>query len=155
MIKAAKAIASCGIGYIGKGSGSIAAAVYCLGWLFIAGYTGPVWSMVFALAILVSGTWAAGRVETAWGHDSSRVVIDEIAGMMITLAWAPISFNCALAGFVLFRFFDILKPLGIKTAEKLPGGWGVMGDDILAGIYSFALLRLLIFIAETKFPGLI
>lgn len=147
MIKAAKAIATCGIGYMGKGGGSVAAAAYCVVWLLVADNISTVWSIVLALAILFLGTWSSYKVESGWGHDSSKVVIDEVAGMMITLLWAPVDIKYALVGFILFRFFDILKPLGIKSAERLPGGWGVMADDVLAGIYSFAILRLVI---ETK-----
>ncbi|MGN6291919.1 MAG: phosphatidylglycerophosphatase A family protein [Chitinophagaceae bacterium] len=147
MIKAAKAIATCGIGYMGKGGGSVAAAAYCVVWLLIAENISTVWSIVLALAILFLGTWSSYKVESEWGHDSSKVVIDEVAGMMITLLWVPVDIKYALVGFILFRFFDILKPLGIKSAERLPGGWGVMADDVLAGIYAFALLRLVI---ETK-----
>lgn len=147
MIKAAKAIATCGIGYMGKGGGSVAAAAYCVVWLLVAENISTVWSIVLALAILFLGTWSSYKVESGWGHDSSKVVIDEVAGMMITLLWAPVDIKYALVGFILFRFFDILKPLGIKSAERLPGGWGVMADDVLAGIYSFAVLRLVI---ETK-----
>ncbi len=147
MIKAARAIATCGIGYMGKGGGSVAAAAYCVVWLLVAENISTVWSIVLALAILFLGTWSSYKVESGWGHDSSKVVIDEVAGMMITLLWAPVDFKYALAGFILFRFFDILKPLGIKSAERLPGGWGVMADDVLAGVYAFALLRLVI---ETK-----
>lgn len=147
MIKAARAIATCGIGYMGKGGGSVAAAAYCVVWLLVAENISTVWSIVLALAILFLGTWSSYKVENGWGHDSSKVVIDEVAGMMITLLWAPVNFKYALAGFILFRFFDILKPLGIKSAERLPGGWGVMADDVLAGVYAFALLRLVI---ETK-----
>lgn len=147
MIKAARAIATCGIGYMGKGGGSVAAAAYCVVWLLVAENISTVWSIVLALAILFLGTWSSYKVESGWGHDSSKVVIDEVAGMMITLLWAPVNLKYALAGFILFRFFDILKPLGIKSAERLPGGWGVMADDVLAGVYAFALLRLVI---ETK-----
>jgi phosphatidylglycerophosphatase A len=147
MIKAAKAIATCGIGYMGKGGGSVAAAAYCIVWLLTAGYITTVWSIVLILAILFLGTWSSGKVEHIWGHDSSKVVIDEVAGMMITLLWVPADIKYVLIGFILFRFFDILKPLGIKSAERLPGGWGVMADDVLAGLYSFAILRLVI---ETK-----
>jgi len=147
MIKAAKAIATCGIGYMGKGGGSVAAAAYCVVWLLVAENISTVWSIVLALAILFLGIWSSYKVESGWGHDSSKVVIDEVAGMMISLLWAPVDIKYALVGLILFRFFDILKPLGIKSAERLPGGWGVMADDVLAGIYSFAILRLVI---ETK-----
>ena len=155
MIKLAKAIATCGIGYMGKGGGSVAAAAYCVVWLLIAGNTTTVWSIVLALAILLLGVWSSNNVESAWGHDSSKVVVDEVAGMMITLAWAPVELIYAVIGFVLFRFFDILKPLGIRKAEDLPGGWGVMSDDVLAGVYAFIVLQVVIYLADGKLSGLI
>ena len=141
MINAAKAIATCGIGYIGKGGGSVAAAVYCAVWLVAVDNINTVWSIVLVLTILFLGTWSSDKVEHIWGHDSSKVVIDEVAGMMITLLWVPADIKYVLIGFILFRFFDILKPLGIKSAERLPGGWGVMADDVLAGIYTNILLQ--------------
>ena len=73
------------------------------------------------------------------------MVIDEVAGMAITLLFIPPTWQNIVAGFILFRFFDILKPLGIKRMEKMKNGWGIMLDDILAGIYSTIVLHLLIF----------
>ena len=71
----------------------------------------------------------------------SRVVVDEMVGVWISLLAAPAGHVWyGLAAFMLFRFFDILKPLGIRRMEKLPGGWGVMMDDILSGVYGFILL---------------
>lgn len=76
--------------------------------------------------------------EPYWGEDPSRVVVDEMVGVWITLLAAPAGHVWyGLAAFVLFRFFDILKPLGIRRMEKLPGGVGVMMDDVLAGVYGF------------------
>lgn len=85
---------------------------------------------------------SADRVEEIWGKDHNRVVIDEVAGMCITLLFVPLKWQYTLIGLVLFRFFDILKPFGIRKLEKLPGGWGVMADDVLAGIYANIILQL-------------
>ena len=135
-----------GIGYIGKGAGSVSAAAACLVWYVLqAGYLLPsVLSIWITLLITILGIWTAGKVEVLWGKDSSRVVIDEIAGMCITLLFVPVSLQYIITGFVLFRFFDIVKPLFISRLESLPAGWGVMGDDVLAGIYSNVVLQLLI-----------
>lgn len=89
------------------------------------------------------GIPAATAVETIWGEDPSRVVIDEMVGVWIPLLAVPDSsfmYLYALAAFVLFRLFDIFKPLGIRKMERFKGGVGIMMDDILAGIYSFILL---------------
>lgn len=105
---------------------------------------GYAWQAVLMAVLLAAGVWSATRMETVWEHDSSRIVIDEVAGMMITLVFLPHTPAVIITGCVLFRFFDILKPLGIGRAELLPRGWGVMGDDVLAGIYSQVLLRVLV-----------
>ena len=135
-----------GIGYIGKGAGTVSAGAACILWyLFQAGFILPsAFCIWITLLITILGIWTAGKVELLWGKDSNRVVIDEIAGMCITLLFVPVTIPYILTGFVLFRFFDIVKPLYIKRLELLPGGWGVMADDILAGIYSNILLQLLI-----------
>lgn len=88
------------------------------------------------------GIMSADRVEEIWGKDHNRVVIDEVAGMCITLLFVPLKWQYTLIGLVLFRFFDILKPFGIRKLEELPGGWGVMADDVLAGIYANIILQL-------------
>jgi phosphatidylglycerophosphatase A len=94
--------------------------------------------------VLVAGTWSAGKVEAEWGKDSSKVVIDEVAGMCITLIGIPVRWQYVGIGLVLFRVFDIAKPLYIRRMEKLKGGWGVMLDDVLAGIYSNVVLQLIV-----------
>jgi phosphatidylglycerophosphatase A len=76
------------------------------------------------------------------GKDSYRVVIDEVAGMWVSLLFVPITTPTLVAGLVLFRFFDITKPLYIRRMEKLPGGVGVMMDDVLAGVYTNILLQI-------------
>ncbi len=90
---------------------------------------------------------SADRVEEIWGKDHNRVVIDEVAGMCITLLLIPLKSQYTLTGLILFRFFDILKPFGIRKLESLPGGWGVMADDVLAGIYSNIILQLIVVLA--------
>lgn len=140
-----KAIASVlGIGYL-RGGGTVAAAACCLGlYLARAGgpTTGPGPAGLLTAGLLALGTLAAQRVEPAWGKDSARVVVDEVAGMWVSLLGISITAPRLAAGLVLFRFFDIVKPLYIRNMEKLPGGVGVMMDDVLAGLYANALLHL-------------
>jgi len=80
-------------------------------------------------------------VEAFWGKDNQKVVIDEVARMCISLLMVPLSIPYVVAGLILFRIFDITKPLYIRRAERLPGGWGVMLDDVLAGICANVLLQ--------------
>ncbi|MEL6867415.1 MAG: phosphatidylglycerophosphatase A, partial [Bacteroidota bacterium] len=77
--------------------------------------------------------------------DPSKVVIDEMAGMWISLLWLPFSPLLLLLAFLLFRAFDIGKPFYIRQMEKLPSGWGIMMDDVLAGVYTNLLLQIGLF----------
>ena len=140
-------ISTClGIGYTPKGGGTIAAIATCIAW-YLAGMGGNeslFIEVVTTAVILILGTWSAGKVESEWGKDSSKVVIDEVAGMCITLLAVPVRWQYVLIGLALFRAFDIIKPLYIRRMEKLNGGWGVMLDDVLAGIYSNLVLQLIV-----------
>ncbi|MGH9417070.1 MAG: phosphatidylglycerophosphatase A family protein [Terriglobales bacterium] len=100
---------------------------------------------VITAALFVLGGFCASTSERLLGHtDPRNVVIDELAGQLLTFVFlAPINWRVALAGFVLFRLFDILKPLGIRHLERLPAGWGIMADDLLAGFYAALVLWLL------------
>jgi len=79
------------------------------------------------------------------GKRELGLVIDEVAGMCISLLWLPVNWKYVLMALVLFRFFDILKPLFIRRMEKLKGGWGVMMDDVLAGVYANVLAQFVIY----------
>ncbi|MEO5651107.1 MAG: phosphatidylglycerophosphatase A [Ginsengibacter sp.] len=129
-----------GIGYLPKGGGSVAAAVYCLIWILIPSPPSGL-EILWLVLVLILGTWSAGKVEKIWGVDSGKVVVDEVAGMMISLLFIPVEIKYVVFAFIVFRFFDILKPLGIRKLEKLPSGWGVMADDVLSGVYTWALLK--------------
>lgn len=100
------------------------------------------------LVITAVGTWAATQAEHEYGHDGSPIVIDEVAGMLVTFggAWtvsgSPWLFF--LTGFLLFRLFDILKPFPVGRLQNLPRGYGVMADDLLAGVYANLVLRVLV-----------
>jgi len=137
-----------GIGYI-KGGGTIA-SVFCCVFLYYTracGINVPWVSILIALAILVTGVYSADKVEPYWGKDNYRIVIDEIAGMYITMMFIPLSVSTLIVGFIFFRLFDILKPFYIRKLEKLPGGVGVMMDDVLAGFYSNLVLQVAIFVS--------
>jgi phosphatidylglycerophosphatase A len=96
------------------------------------------------LLVTLVGVWAAGRAEARWGKDPGRVNWDEVAGMMVSLLFLPRSVTVFIMAFILFRFFDILKPPPVNTAEKLPGGWGIMADDLMAGLYTNIIMQLVV-----------
>lgn len=138
-----------GIGYVGKGGGTVAALVYCTIWFLLpAGYEKNNWQVIITILIIILGTWSSGAVDSLWGKDSSKVVIDEVAGMAIALLYVPQNLWYTIISLVAFRFFDIVKPLGVRKAEILPKGWGVMADDVLAGLYALAVIQSWILIAN-------
>lgn len=147
MIKFHKISASVfGTGFA-KGGGTYASILTCLVWYAVQHNSSePRIFLQLIVTILVTalGVWNGNKVERDWGKDSSKVVIDEVAGMCVSLVAIPVTMSYTLAGLVLFRFFDIVKPLFIRRMEKLAGGWGVMADDILAGIYANLLLQIVV-----------
>lgn len=144
MIKLSKIIATvCGIGLIKKGGGTIASIVYCIIWLLAPDFTPGLQSLLLLL-VLITGVWSSAVVEKIWGQDNFKIVIDEVAGMMIALLFVPVKIEYVITSLILFRFFDILKPLGIKKMEKLSSGWGVMADDVLSGIYALVIMQTVI-----------
>ena len=97
-------------------------------------------------AVFLTGVWASGRVESYYGHDPACVVIDEMVGMGITLLLIPKTVYLIFAGFLLFRFFDITKWLGANRMQRLKGGWGVMMDDVVAGVWSNLVLQVIVWL---------
>jgi phosphatidylglycerophosphatase A len=100
--------------------------------------------LAVCVLVILAGTWAAGQAETILGRkDSPSIVIDEIAGFLTAMFMAPPGWFFILAGFLLFRAFDILKPWPLRRLEQLHGGPGVMLDDVGAGVYTNIVLQLL------------
>ena len=98
------------------------------------------------------GVWSSTVATRHLGHeDPGVVVIDEVAGMLVTLLWVPVGWVGAVVGFGAFRVFDIVKPFPAGSAERLPGGWGVMTDDVLAGVYAHMTMRLLVWVVPSLF----
>ncbi len=106
----------------------------------------PVYLVITALFSVV-GIWICGKTSKDLGvHDHSGIVWDEIVGYLITMILVPLTWYWVLAGFVLFRFFDILKPWPISILDKkVSGGFGIMVDDIVAGVFSLGVMHLLIY----------
>ena len=107
-------------------------------------YGGPGLEAIVLSAVVGVGVWSATMGERYFGKtDPGHVVIDEVAGMLLTLFWLPVTWVGAVAGFLVFRVFDIIKPFPAGAAERLPRGWGVMADDLVAGIYAHLVVRLM------------
>ena len=125
------------------------AAAVLLYWLLpYDGDGDSVWFFLTIAGFVIAGTWATDYISTPDDHDPKRGVIDEWAGVWVTLAFLPVTWSWLLAGFVTFRVLDVLKPLGVRRLEKLPGGVGVMADDLAAGVIGAAglnVVRLIFF----------
>ncbi|MEZ5452799.1 MAG: phosphatidylglycerophosphatase A [Thiothrix sp.] len=109
----------------------------------------PLWGYVLAtLVISVAGIWICGESSRLLGvHDYSGIVWDEFAGFLLTMLAAPVGWGWIVAGFCLFRLFDVWKPWPVRVADRnIHGGLGIMLDDILAGIYAFLCLQLLVWL---------
>ncbi len=102
----------------------------------------PLWHALAAVVIFFVGVPVATDLERVWGKDPGRVTIDEVVGTLVTFFLNPVSLWGLGAGFVLWRFFDIVKLPFIDKSQRLPGGWGIMIDDVLAGVCANLVLRL-------------
>ena len=138
-----------GVGRLRPGPGTWGSLATALLWWLLASHI-PVASRVpvilgLIVIVVAIGIPAATLEERACGKkDPSHVVIDEVAGQLVTLIACPIVWQALLAGFILFRAFDILKPPPVRALERLPGGTGIMIDDVGAGIYALIVLQVLL-----------
>lgn len=164
------AVATCGVGYLPLAPGTWGSLLAIVIYVLIRGilmttlfnlalelrlntfhlfYSITAFQIVIAVLISLAGTWAGSRFEKLSGKkDPSQVVIDEVAGQYIALAAVPFMFEpgwwAMILAFVLFRVFDIVKPYPARKMESLPGGLGIMGDDIVAGFYAAATVMLVV-----------
>jgi len=140
---------ACHVGHIKSGPGTWGAAIGVILWLLAEkAVDGSGRDLaVFGIAVLLSmaGMKAATLVERATGvEDPPFVIVDEIVGQLFALIGAPATWKAAVAGFLLFRLFDITKPFPLRRLESFPEGIGIVMDDIGAGLYSLAVLHLLL-----------
>lgn len=146
-----------GSGYSPIAPGTAGAAVGCLilwvlHYFFPSFFLGEMnWAGLLLLILLFFflGVKSADVVEAEWGHDPSKVVVDEIVGVWVSMLFVPFTIQNLVVAFVLFRIFDIWKPLGIRKMEKLKGGWGVMMDDVLAGVYALVVIHVFLFLTAS------
>ena len=133
-----------GAGYGPKAPGTFGSAVGLLLWIALPKI---LWLQLVVIAVVaVVGSWAGTVAEEHFGRrDPGEVVIDEVAGMMVTVLLNPIAGPLwIVVAFLLFRAFDIVKPFPVRRFERLPGGIGIMADDLAAGVYANVALRVCI-----------
>lgn len=133
-----------GVGRFPKGPGT-AGTVATIPVVLLLSWAGPLVYMAFTILLLPIAVWAAQVYEDdQGGHDHKEIVIDEVLGFLITMTWLPMTWKSMLIGFLLFRVLDIFKPFPIGYLDrKLPGGLGVVLDDVVAGIIANIVLQYL------------
>ena len=140
-----------GLGELRPGPGTWGSALAVLTWFLISQVIPPELQrgalILLSLAVIAIGIPAATKVASAYGNkDPQNVIIDEVAGQWITLIAVPVAWKSLLVGFILFRGFDIFKPPPIRRIETLPGGFGIVLDDVAAGIYASIMMHLLLYL---------
>lgn len=138
-----------GVGRLHPGPGSWASAATVVLWWVLTRWLPPAsqapWLLVLAALAIALGIPAATQAVRSSGlKDPQYVVIDEVAGQLITLMAVPVSWKSLLAGFILFRGFDIVKPPPVRQLERLREGMGIVVDDVAAGLYALAVMQLLL-----------
>jgi phosphatidylglycerophosphatase A len=134
-------------GYFPFAPGTVGSAAGLVVYLLVWWLHSPVFEIGVIVGLFAAGVWAGTTAERYFGGiDPAPVVIDEVVGMLITLAFIPVGWSAALSGFVLFRIFDVIKPFPAGRLESLPGGFGVMADDAMAAFYANVSLRLLMWL---------
>ena len=138
-------VGPCGFSPLAPGTAGSAAG---LAIFWVVRSTGVAWLEGATLLLVIAvGTVAASIAEVVCQRrDPGLVVIDEVAGMLVTLVAVPVGFAGSVLGFFAFRFFDIVKPFPARQSEALPRGWGIMADDLVAGVYAQAVLRVVLWL---------
>ena len=133
-----------GVGYSPVAPGTLGTLVAILVYCFLSAIPSPIYEITL-VGFFFFSVWISENAERFFGKkDDQRIVIDEVIGFLITMLWVPKTLSFVIIGFLLFRFFDILKPFPIRRLEKgFKGGFGVVLDDIVAGVYANIILRLL------------
>ncbi len=130
------------IGKFPKAPGTVATIATIPIW-FLLWHAGPVIYMIVTLLLFPLGVMAAHAYETySQTHDAKEIVIDEVVGFLITMTWLPLTWQSLVLGFIIFRFLDIVKPPPIRQLDrKVPGGLGVMIDDVAAGLIGSLIMQ--------------
>jgi phosphatidylglycerophosphatase A len=143
------------IGFLPNAPGTWGSLFALIPIYFIGVYL-PIYSMlIFTFVCTLLTLWVAEDCEKEWGGDPSPLVMDEFAGQGMTFAWIPffpqLDYNIILlmVGFFFFRVFDIKKPLGVDKLQNLSGGLGIVVDDLLAGVYAFICLKIILILINS------
>lgn len=133
-----------GVGKFPKAPGTMGTLATIPLW-FLLSQTGPIPYMLVTFLLIPVGVMAAQAYEdSVQKHDSKEIVIDEVVGFLITMTWVPLTWQSLVFGFCIFRFLDIVKPPPIRQLDqKVGGGFGVMVDDIAAGVIGSVLMQLI------------
>jgi phosphatidylglycerophosphatase A len=133
-----------GVGYSPIAPGTLGTLIAIPIYYFLSEIPSPLYEITLIGFVFLS-VWISENAEIFLGKkDDQRIVIDEIMGFLITMLWVPKTIRFIIIGFFLFRFFDILKPFPIRRLEKrLKGGFGVVLDDVAAGVYANIILQLI------------
>jgi len=140
-----------GVGYSPIAPGTLGTLLTIPIFLFLSFIPFPLYELTLVTFFLLS-SWISEQTQIYLGkRDDPRIVIDEMMGYLITMLWLPRTFVFVILGFFLFRFFDIVKPPPIRLMERAKGGYGVVLDDVIAGIYSNIVLQIISYF--TLSPG--
>ncbi len=134
-----------GVGYSPIAPGTLGTLIAFLVYYFLSNIPSPIYEITL-IGFFFFSVWISENAELSFGKkDDRRIVIDEIMGFLITMLWVPKTTIVMIIAFFLFRFFDILKPFPIRRLEKkLRGGYGVVLDDVLAGVYGNIVLQVVL-----------
>lgn len=144
--RAAVALASFGYaGFAPIAPGTVGSAAALLLFFPLRGTGSTAVELAAAGVLFFGGVWSAGLTEQHLGvEDPGPVVVDEVVGMLVSLLWVPATWPAVLAAFVAFRAFDVVKPWPANRLERLHGGWGIMADDVGAGVYANLTMQILL-----------
>ena len=139
-------IATCGyLGYVPVAPGTFGSAAGLVVFAALRWSGSPALELTVIILLFAVGVWSANAAERHFGGvDPAPVILDEVVGMLITLAFLPVNITGAIVGFLLFRLFDVVKPWPANRLEAVHGGLGVMADDAMAGVYGNVAMRLLL-----------
>lgn len=136
-----------GLGYLPPAPGTYASILATVAWYFVYQFLPPAsfpLHLVTVILLVPITWWTAGRTaRTLERDDPSCIIMDEVLGQSLALLFAPLTLVNVIVAFAAFRFFDIVKPFPVRPCERLPGGLGILMDDMTAGIYAGILLLLI------------